>query len=162
MDDLLTFYFSFKGRVTRYDFNIRYALVAFAGMIVAGLLDFFVINGGVLSSTMMEPFSNFWNFLIIVPTFAVICKRLHDMGYSGWWQLLVHGTCVGTIAIVIMIFGMAFFMNPLIAGASGLLALGALGIFYMVFFLALSLKRGTKGPNRFGADPLEVVNNDGK
>jgi uncharacterized membrane protein YhaH (DUF805 family) len=36
-----------------------------------------------------------------VPTIAVVCRRLHDAGLSGWWQLLgiIPG---GSIAILVM------------------------------------------------------------
>ena len=89
-NDLISFYFSFKGRASRYDFNVRYALVALIGAIIAMILDFYIANHGVLSMEMQSPFSNFWNFMIIVPTLAMICRRLHDMNYSGWWQLAAH------------------------------------------------------------------------
>ena len=38
---------------------------------------------------------------VFVPTLAVTCRRLHDAGLSGWWQLLSI-IPMGGIAVFIM------------------------------------------------------------
>ena len=38
---------------------------------------------------------------LIVPTYAVGCRRLHDRGQSGWLQLLVLVPC-GNIALIVL------------------------------------------------------------
>ncbi len=38
--------------------------------------------------------------VLLLPQFAVACRRLHDVGRSGWWQLLVL-TGVGIILLII-------------------------------------------------------------
>lgn len=150
--DLFRFYFTFKGRATRRDFNIRYALVWFIGLIAASLLDFFFAPNGDGDG----PFSTAWTLIMFVPTLAVTCRRLHDLGYSGWWQLLVYSLSITLIGILAVILGVAVLTNPLVGGLGGLLAVLALLVFYLVFFVLLCAKRGTKGPNKYGPDPLEV------
>jgi uncharacterized membrane protein YhaH (DUF805 family) len=78
---------------------------------------------------------------------ATTVKRLHDRNKSGWWIV-------------------PFFLAPNLLGEVG----GWLGDSYPVNFLMLVLGvlsfwgfvemlclRGTKGPNRFGPDPLGTV-----
>jgi len=154
--DLLNFYFSFDGRASRYDFNVRFAVVAFVGSVVAGLLDFFIINGGVLTLDGKEPFSNFWSFLVAISLLAVTCRRLHDIGYSGWWQLLAHGLTIVCATVLIVTFGLMALIDPISGSFIGLLMLTSVFFLYLGFYLFISIKRGTVGPNQYGPDPLEV------
>ena len=41
--------------------------------------------------------------LLMVPTYAVCVRRLHDTGRSGWWILLYFIPCIGAIALLIML-----------------------------------------------------------
>jgi uncharacterized membrane protein YhaH (DUF805 family) len=153
----LQFYSSFKGRATRYDFNVYYALVMFIGSIVAGLIDWSIQGEALITQNAPTIFSNAWNVIIIWPTLAVTCRRLHDLDYSGWWQAAVYLLPIVFIGFLVMTFGFAILGNPFAAGTSMILAFLAIVIFYLGFFVILSCIRGTKGPNRFGADPLEVI-----
>ena len=41
--------------------------------------------------------------LLMVPTYAVCVRRLHDTGRTGWWLLLFFIPWIGTIALLIML-----------------------------------------------------------
>ena len=41
--------------------------------------------------------------LLMVPTYAVCVRRLHDTGRSGWWILLYFIPYIGAIALLIML-----------------------------------------------------------
>ena len=41
--------------------------------------------------------------LLILPTYAVLVRRLHDTGRRGWWILLYFIPWIGTIALIIML-----------------------------------------------------------
>ena len=41
-----------------------------------------------------------WSLGILVPSFALAARRLHDVGRSGWWQLIAL-TIVGIIQLFI-------------------------------------------------------------
>ena len=81
---------------------------------------------------------------MIVSGFAIGIKRLHDRDQSGWWILL-------------------FYFGPAVANALGhstgsdalalVLSLVALGIWIWAI-VVLGFLRGTRGPNRYGPDPL--------
>ncbi|MCR5537048.1 MAG: DUF805 domain-containing protein [Succinivibrio sp.] len=66
-------------------------------------------------------------FYLLIPGLAVSVRRMHDLGYSGWWLLLA----------------MLLSWIPLLDVLIGLL---------LTIFFAL---KGSRGPNAFGADPLQ-------
>ena len=89
--------------------------------------------------------------LLVLFSLVILCllllgsvKRLHDHGYSGKWVLLL---------VALMIAGdqlEAWGVLPWIAPHTDLVNL-PLGLFTLVLFGCL---RGTRGPNRFGPDPV--------
>lgn len=38
--------------------------------------------------------------LLLLPSLAVGARRLHDIGRSGWWQLLIF-TVIGIISLIV-------------------------------------------------------------
>jgi uncharacterized membrane protein YhaH (DUF805 family) len=75
-------YGTFKGRATRSEFWWFYlfTLLMSWGATIVGNSTVHGF-GSVLSSLISLAF--------FVPTLAVGCRRLHDIGRTGWWQLLM-------------------------------------------------------------------------
>jgi len=165
----LHFYFSFKGRATRYDFIVRYILVSLLVLAAAFGIDY-LHNGGwyamqVHADTFSKrPVYNICNLFVTVSCLAVSCRRLHDMNRSGWWQVAYFGAMIAVSAFSMYLMKMGGVnmvqdANPEQETTKQL----ALIIFSWVlvmgtalsFFLLLCLKRGTVGPNQYGADPLQ-------
>lgn len=87
----LTKYATFKGRASRSEywwFYLSATLMSWAGSVVDAFLD----NGGVIASLV--------SLAMIIPWLAAGCRRLHDIGRSGWWQLL-YLTVIGSILIFV-------------------------------------------------------------
>ncbi len=42
-----------------------------------------------------------YGLAVFIPSFAVLFRRLHDTGRSGWWVLLILVPIVGTIVILV-------------------------------------------------------------
>lgn len=77
-------YTTFKGRASRSEcwwFLLFIFLVDLAVFVACEYL----LDNHVLSDSF---FSQVWALLVILPAFAVGTRRLHDIGRSGWWQLL--------------------------------------------------------------------------
>ncbi|MDR1829062.1 MAG: DUF805 domain-containing protein [Methylobacteriaceae bacterium] len=74
--------------------------------------------------------------IFMIPTFAVTTRRLHDLDYRGWWQIIPYAFLLGGMAV-------------------GHFAAVVVGLVVFVGFLVCLGTPGTKGPNRFGDDPLE-------
>jgi len=91
--------------------------------------------------------------------FALCIKRLHDRDRTGWW--LVVQALVVVLAAVMVIIAIAMQTEQVsiwygLAGAAGLAAL----IISIWLFVEIGFLRGTRGPNRFGPDPLGATRAD--
>ncbi|MDR1141018.1 MAG: DUF805 domain-containing protein [Planctomycetaceae bacterium] len=58
----------------------------------------FGLSMGEQSATIV---SNIYAFAVLVPGIAVMVRRLHDIGKSGWWLLIVFVPIVGAIVLLI-------------------------------------------------------------
>lgn len=47
------------------------------------------------------PLGGLFMLAMIVPSIAVAARRLHDIGKSGWWQLLAIVPLIGAIVLLI-------------------------------------------------------------
>ena len=96
-----TNYVDFKGRSSR---SAYWWWVVWC-IILTLLIEYVSYEAGVL-----------WSLATTIPSFSLGCRRLHDIGKSGWWQLIAF-TVIGLIPL-----------------------------------LWWSIKKGTEGENKYGAD----------
>ncbi|MBC7139389.1 MAG: DUF805 domain-containing protein [Defluviimonas sp.] len=47
-----------------------------------------------------EFFSSIYSLLVLLPSLAVGARRLHDIGRSGWWQLLSLIPVIGVLVLI--------------------------------------------------------------
>ena len=45
--------------------------------------------------------TNIYNLAILIPSIAVITRRLHDLDKSGWWQSLHFVLLIGSIVLLV-------------------------------------------------------------
>ena len=163
---ILHLFFGFSGRINRGKYWLTLVIwlliwiVAIVVFALGGLAIFDRnLNDGSLPSP--EDLDAFWRMvrdygalsLIIlvlliaswVSAVAIGVKRLHDRDRSGWW-------------IVLFYFGPAVLQAVQNSAESAtlvsiLLGLGAFAVSIWAL-VELGFLRGTRGPNRFGADPL--------
>ena len=94
----------FKGRSRRSEYWYVQLFLVVTNMAVAGIdlalmdgdVDRFIANGGGGIVGLI------WIFATIVPALAVLIRRLHDAGKTGWWALVGFIPLVG--AIVLLVF----------------------------------------------------------
>lgn len=93
-------------------------------------------------------------FVISFCTLPVAVRRLHDRGNSG--IALIPSVCFSFISLVFVLTG----NRASITGSNASFACALVDIMAAAYnfflFVALGLIRGTKGPNRYGPDPLEI------
>lgn len=135
-------YFDFSGRSRR----MEYWMFTLFCVIVAFVMIALMLAGGLSIASFVTPeaaqmslgpmvflgaglLGLFW-LGTIIPSIAVVVRRLHDRDMSGWWYL---GIVVAS-------------MIPLI------------GVIASIAFIVLMLLPGTPGPNRFGPDPKDPTN----
>lgn len=91
--EVLRKYAEFSGRATRQEywmFVLVNFLIAFAIAFIEGMAG----STGVLSMV--------YALAVFIPSLAVLVRRLHDTGKSGWWVLIAFIPLAG--AIVLLIF----------------------------------------------------------
>jgi uncharacterized membrane protein YhaH (DUF805 family) len=96
-------YRNFKGRARRSEYwfiqlflvltNLAAAVIDL--VLMNGDVDRFVANGGGGIVGLI------WILATVVPALAVLVRRLHDTGRSGWWALIGFVPLAGTIVLLV-------------------------------------------------------------
>lgn len=92
-------YAEFSGTATRQEFWMFVLfnfLVSIGVGVVAGILKFPLLVG-------------LYYLAMIIPSFAIGARRLHDIGKSGWWQLLLLVPVINIIGLIVLII---FWVQP--------------------------------------------------
>ncbi|MDP1371643.1 DUF805 domain-containing protein [Acinetobacter lwoffii] len=86
----LTNYANFSGRARRKEFWFFMLFCVILG-IIAEVIDTVLGTKPLVNSLL--------NLVLLVPSLAVGARRLHDVGRSGWWQLLTL-TVIGILVLI--------------------------------------------------------------
>lgn len=91
----------------------------------------------------------FW-LLTLIPSIAVSVRRLHDTGRSGWWLLAY---------VVPYVLSTVLSIAAATSNSSGLAVAGMIlslaGFVAAIVLLVFMVLPGTRGMNRYGADPKD-------
>jgi uncharacterized membrane protein YhaH (DUF805 family) len=85
-------YADFSGRASRAEFWCFFLFCIIAEIILL-ILDSMLNTGGILFSIFV--------LAVFIPTIAVEVRRLHDIGKSGWFLLLIFIPIIGPIILLI-------------------------------------------------------------
>ena len=89
-------YATFSGRASRSEYWFFYLFTIIAS-IVTWIIDTMLLG---YSAEDTGAISLIFQIIIILPSIAVGARRLHDIGKSGWWQLLIL-TIIGIILLIV-------------------------------------------------------------
>jgi uncharacterized membrane protein YhaH (DUF805 family) len=132
-------FISFEGRIGRKTFWIGTAAVAAAEFVAL----FVALTGGIVPAEAVL-------LIFLYPQFAVAVKRGHDRNFPAW---IVAGFFAFSLLRDVLIFlgwdVIDVERNPVLIGIGV-----AFAIYGIVMLVELGFRRGTKGTNRYGADPL--------
>lgn len=146
-------YANFKGRARRSEYwfiqlflvltNLAAAVIDLA--LMQGDVERFVANGGGGIVGLV------WIVATIVPAVAVLVRRLHDTGRTGWWLL-------GVYIPVALLTGLSILGD--MESLQTLVAIGALAVVAFVFnivILVFAVLDSTPEENLYGASPKAVA-----
>lgn len=125
-------YTDFKGRALRLEF---WYFILFV-VVISGVLQ-------AVSSLLYFVFG----LAVMMPQFAVSARRLHDIGKSGWWQLLGVGFVSASLILELIMIGA--FVDLLFLWV----VLGCLGFISFLMLVVWYCRKG-EGDNRFGTAPV--------
>lgn len=90
-------YSNFTGRASRSEFWYWNLFCILVGLF---LLPFDMALFGVsLEDDKLHPLGDLFTLATLIPSFAVMARRLHDVNRSGWWMLIVL-TIIGLIPLL--------------------------------------------------------------
>ena len=157
-------YADFKGRARRAEYW-QFILFQF---LVGFVLSFVAALSG--KGSPLNILSVIFSLAMLIPTYAVGYRRLHDINRTGWWLMLPSAVFAVTLIIFIFTQGMAMVeslsgtpasqANPAHLMRGSAAALGSFMTWvvlptflaYVVTFI-FHVTPGTEGSNRFGPDP---------
>jgi uncharacterized membrane protein YhaH (DUF805 family) len=87
-------YANFNGRARRSEYWY-FTLVNFLIGIVFSVLEFTV-------SEHISYVNYLYSLAVLIPSIALAVRRLHDVGKSGWYYLLVFFICIGWIWLLVL------------------------------------------------------------
>lgn len=89
-------YATFSGRASRSEFW-WFVLFGFLVNLAASVLDAAIFGSG---DGAAQPIAALTSLSILLPNLAVAVRRLHDIGRSGWWLLIVLIPILGTLILI--------------------------------------------------------------
>lgn len=151
--DFKNLFLSPNGRIGRGQFWIAFVILFVANIIINML-------------THAMPFLGILGLAVLYFSVCVYSKRLHDMGKSGWLQLIpILVICAGVVLAVAM--GGVAALSGMSGGGNGnpsaaMAALGTAGIVIgigaligLAFLLWVGLTPGNAGDNKYGPPPAK-------
>lgn len=88
IDPIKNHYFDFEGRVTRQAFWM-FALMSIIFLVIASMVS--------------ETLANIFAVALLLPHLGLTARRLHDIGKSGWWQLIGLIPFMGLLIIIVLL-----------------------------------------------------------
>ena len=103
IENVIRNFVNFNDRASRSEYW-WFQLFFFVALATADFID---VMMGDLAEVSFNWFGTVAFLGLIIPNLAVTVRRLHDLGYSGWFILLVFIPCLGSIiGLVILVFMM--------------------------------------------------------
>jgi uncharacterized membrane protein YhaH (DUF805 family) len=91
-------YAVFSGRSQRKEY---WMFILFNTLISCVLVVMDILTGTAVKSVGLGALGGLYALAIIIPSFAIAVRRLHDIGRSGWWVLIPLIPLIGGIVFLV-------------------------------------------------------------
>ena len=145
-------YARFDGRATRPEFWWWKLFITLASIVILSCIVLGIIAG---IAEVIALLGAIFGLATLLPTLAVTCRRLHDIGESGWLQLLWHAALflAGAISYIFTredLTALLFAVLPALLAVIVAIAVSLAVLIWAIIWLA---RQGQPRPNRYGPDP---------
>lgn len=151
-------YFTFNGRATRGEYWWWALFVVLAGIGLA-VIDSLTGTMGMFGDSGL--LGGLFELVVLIPSFALGTRRLHDINRTGWWLLLIFGffpiAAIGAGILLISLFLMDNFLVLTVMGLVIAIGFGILGVIGIVVLIVWAIKQGDEGSNKYGPDPRHTI-----
>lgn len=149
-------YFTFSGRASRSEY---WAYVLFNLIFgVLPQLTFWALGISARGDTLFYYVQLFFEIFFIIPTIAVGVRRFHDTNKSGLFPIIfgIISTIPNLVTYVNYFFSLEnkFELPPFLMSNNFQIAYLIIFILAVLYYLYVSVIRGTEGSNPYGLDPL--------
>ena len=168
LDTIKEKFFNYKGRLNREPYILRLLCLLGVNLLIGGVYNIsFDLESTLKEATSIEEFTGIFlkymliGFVIYLPTTISACmlmiRRLHDLNKSERWVSISVTwkifTYIGLYELIKISVQNNLDDYRTIAGLM-IIAWGILSIILIIFVIYLIFKKGTKGYNNYGSDPL--------
>jgi uncharacterized membrane protein YhaH (DUF805 family) len=151
-------YFTFSGRATRAESWWWVLFTVLAGIVLA-VVDTFTGTMGMFGDSGL--LGGLFELATLIPSLALGARRLHDINRTGWWLFLVLGffpmAAIGGGILLVSFFLLDNLLILTVLGFTMVIGFGILGIIGIIVLIVWAIKRGDKGPNKYGPDPRQDI-----
>lgn len=99
--DVLKKYATFSGRARRKEYWMFVLWNFIIGLVLNVLSSVFVKAGIAPLTLLLYGVTILYYLAVVIPSLAVLVRRLHDTGRSGWWVLIGLVPIIGGIVLII-------------------------------------------------------------
>jgi uncharacterized membrane protein YhaH (DUF805 family) len=103
VNSVLSNYATFAGRASRAEFwrwVVVFVLLTLGTRMIDGALFAGSVHEGLYVRGAMQPLTFLTILALFLPNMALAVRRLHDIGRSGWWLLLMAVPLVGALVLL--------------------------------------------------------------
>ncbi|AIZ79583.1 DUF805 domain-containing protein [Actinobacillus equuli subsp. equuli] len=150
--------FNFADRARRREYGWFHLMNALIAIVLNILVGVCLAIGLENMASGVAILSYLYQFAILIPMISITTRRLHDLGWSGWWQLLPH--LIVIVLSIATVFSLDRELGGAITGVEYFLYILTLAsiIGIWIFMLFLIFKDGQRFTNKYGEDPKAVKN----
>ncbi|WP_395395061.1 DUF805 domain-containing protein [Novosphingobium sp. BL-8A] len=141
--------FTTSGRAARSELIAWFVLVLLANIVLGGIASL-AVSGAQLEWARLAI-----ALVAVVPGVALLARRMHDIGFRGWWSLPIVLVAIQNVALDVIARTAGWEARAAIEAITRYLdwlLFPAFGLAYLLLLLA----PGTKGANGYGPDPRAV------